>query len=71
MAGSIRTVIREKNLVVQDVSDFWNSVGARIGLQTIRVRGKLPDGRFCTSFGASQREAVNEWLKRRDLVRSL
>lgn len=69
MAGSIRTVIREKNLVVQDVSDFWNSVGARIGLQTIRVRGKLPDGRFCTSFVASQREAVNEWLKTKGLFK--
>jgi len=62
-------VIRENNLVVQDVSDFWNSVGARIGLQTIRVRGKLPDGRFCTSFGASQREAVNEWLKTKGLFK--
>ncbi len=69
MAGSIRTVIRENNLAVQDVSDFWTSVGARIGLQTIRVRGKLPDGRFCTSFGASQREAVNEWLKTKGLFK--
>lgn len=69
MAGSIRTVIRENNLVVQDVSDLWTSVGARIGLQTIRVRGKLPDGPFCTSFGASQREAVNEWLKAKGLFK--
>lgn len=63
MAGSIRSVIAENGLEVKDVSDFWYSQGMRIDQQTKRVRGQLPDGRFCSSFGSCERDAVNEWLR--------
>ncbi len=62
MAGSIRSVIAENELEVTDVSQFWHSQGMRIGQQVKRVRGQLPDGRFCSEFGLSEREAVDRWL---------
>lgn len=62
MAGSIRSVITENRLEVTDVSDFWHSQGMRLGQQAKRARGQLPDGRFCTMYGASDREVVDRWL---------
>lgn len=63
MAGSIRSVIAENGLQVSDVSQFWHSQGMRLNQQVTRVRGQLPDGRFCSEFGLSIREAVDKFLK--------
>lgn len=62
MAGSIRSVIAENGLEVSDVSQFWHSQGMRIDQQVKRVRGQFRDGRFCSVFALSEREAVDKFL---------
>lgn len=66
MAGSIRSVIAENGLEVADVTSkqqlcFPRSVYPALP-QLFRCRGKNRDGLFISTYGQSQREAVNKWL---------
>lgn len=71
MARQIATVIAENNLNVHPAHILRDALGALIySPQIIRCRGEVNAGRFSyvTTYGSSEREAVNRWLHMRNML---
>ncbi len=71
MAGSIRSVVTENSLKIQDVTQFWEHQGMSIHgtLLVIRCSGTSLCGTRLVTYGSSVREAVNKWLEFRGRFR--